>query len=198
VVPQAPGGGRARGGHRGELGAELGHRLDVTDATSGRPVCAPLFHEHTVRHAALTPDERTLLTITVDGTHRAWDAQTGEPLMAPHKCGERATAVRLREDDRGYFFQRENGEWLELPLPTRPGTLPDWFLDFAEARATKRLLPDGSTEAVRHQAQQEIVNRLPDSADPATTLARWLMTAPKERASWPGAISPNHQGDAAR
>ncbi len=167
--------------------AELGHRLDVTDATSGRPVCAPLFHEHTVRHAALTPDERTLLTITVDGTHRAWDAHTGEPLMAPHKCGERATAVRMHADGRSYAFQRENGEWLEFPLSTRPGVLPAWFLDFAESRATKRLLPDGSTEVVRHQAQQEIVSRLPESADPATTLARWLMTAPKERAPWPGA-----------
>ncbi|MDZ4401468.1 WD40 repeat domain-containing serine/threonine protein kinase [Prosthecobacter sp.] len=167
--------------------AELGHRLDVTDAASSRPVCAPLFHEHTVRHAALTPDERTLLTITVDGTHRAWDAQTGEPLMAPHKCGERATTVRMHADGSRYAFQRENGEWFELPLPTRPGVLPDWFLDFAEARATKRLLPDGSTEVVRHQAQQEIVSRLPPSNDPATTLARWLMTAPKERAPWPDA-----------
>jgi len=165
--------------------AELGHRLDVTDAASGRPVCAPLFHEHTIRHAALTPDERTLLTITVDGTHRAWDAQTGEPLMAPRKCGERATAVRMQPDGRSYVYQRENGEWLKLPLPARPGVLPAWFLDFAEARATKRLLPDGSTEGVRHQSQQEIIALLPESDDPITTLARWLMTAPGKRAPWP-------------
>ncbi|MEQ1751989.1 MAG: hypothetical protein ABL974_21385 [Prosthecobacter sp.] len=55
----------------------------------------------------------------------------------------------------------------------RLASLPEWFLDFAEARASKRLRADGSSETVPHERQ--IVDSLPDSSDPAATLARWLL-----------------------
>lgn len=166
--------------------SDFNNRLEIKDAITGRAVCAPLFHDNLVRHAALTPDQNVLLTITVDGTHRAWDAHTGEPLQPPFKCGERVSAVRVLPDGSGYVFASDDdGAWLELPLPVHPGVLPDWFLDFAEARATKRLMPDGSTESVPQEKQKEILSsRDADTSYPAA-LARWLLTSPEDRTPWP-------------
>ncbi len=72
----------------------------------------------------------------------------------------------------------------------RLDSLPGWFLDFAEARATKRLRADGSSETVPRERQRQIVDALPDSPDPATTLARWLLQKSDERAPWPQSSEP--------
>lgn len=63
------------------------NRLEIKDAATGHLVCAPLFHDNLVCHAALTPDQTMLLTITVEGTHRVWDAHSGEPLQPPSPAG---------------------------------------------------------------------------------------------------------------
>lgn len=166
------------------------NRLEIKDAATGHLVCAPLFHDNLVSHAALTPDQTMLLTITVEGTHRVWDAHSGEPLQPPLKCGERASTVRVLAHGTSYAYKSDDGEWLELPFPVKPGVLPAWFLDFAEARATKRLLPNGSTEWVRHEKQNEIVTAHANDTSYPAILARWLMAAPKERAPWPSPPAP--------
>lgn len=166
------------------------NRLEIKDAATGHLVCAPLFHDNLVCHAALTPDQTMLLTITVDGTHRVWDAHSGEPLQPPFKCGERASIVRVFAHGTSYAYKSEDGEWLELPFPVKPGVPPAWFLDFAEARATKRLLPNGSTEWVRHEKQNEIVTAHANDTGYPAILVRWLMAAPKERAPWPSSPAP--------
>lgn len=169
---------------------DLDRRVKVTEPATGQQVCGDLYHDTPLRHLALSSDQRTLLTITADGTHRAWDAATGVPLMPSFKRGERATHLRLQPDGRSYLYQRESGDWFELPLPVRLESLPGWFLDFAEARATKRLRADGSSETVPRERQRQIVDALPDSPDPATTLARWLLQKSDERASWPQFSEP--------
>jgi hypothetical protein len=69
-------------------------------------------------------------------------------------------------------------------------SLPGWFLDFAEARATKRLRADGSSENVPRERQRQIVDALSDSTDPAATLARWLLQKSDERPTWPQSSEP--------
>lgn len=173
-------------GARLTYASDLDRRVRITDTASGRQICGDLYHDAPVRHLALTPDGKCLITITTEGTHRVWDALTGEPLMPPFKRSERATRVQARADGRGYLYRRESGVWMELPLPVRPGGGPAWFIDFAEARAGRRLRADGTSEVVPRERQREIVDSL-NAADhsPLAQLARWLLKRADEREKWP-------------
>lgn len=197
TVPEAPAGLSASAGRPGgpdlELrgvqrtyASDLDRRVRITDTASGRQVCGDLYHDAPVRHLALTPDGRCLITITTEGTHRVWDALTGEPLMPPFKRSERATRVQSLADGRGYLYRRENGAWMQLPVPARPDEGPAWFIDFAEARAGRRLRADGTSEVIPRERQREIVDSL-NTADqgPLAQLARWLMKRADVREPWP-------------
>ncbi|TMQ25773.1 MAG: hypothetical protein E6J90_05360 [Deltaproteobacteria bacterium] len=55
----------------------------VWDATTGKPLGAPLTHQDIVWSAAFSPDGTRVLTASEDKTARVWDAATGTPLSAP-------------------------------------------------------------------------------------------------------------------
>lgn len=165
---------------------DFDRRVRVTEAGSGRQVGADLDHDAPVQHLALTPDGSMRITLTTDGTHRVWDALTGDPLMPPFRCGERATRVQPMPDGRSYLYRRDKGGWMQLPLPARISEAPAWFIDFAEARAARRLRPDGTTITIPRERQREIVVALPEAdQSPLAKLARWLMKKPLERGDWP-------------
>jgi WD40 repeat protein len=165
--------------------SDLDRRVRVTDTTSGQQIFGDLYHDTAVRHLMLTPDERTLITITTEGTHRSWDAITGQPLMPSFKHNERATQVRPSADGKTYLYRRESGAWMQLPVPPRIREAPAWFIDFAEARASKRLRADGASIPIRRERQRQIIDALPESVDLLTKLARWLMKRADEREAWP-------------
>lgn len=165
--------------------SDLDRRVRVTDSTSDQQICGDLYHDTPVRHLMLTPDESTLITLTAEGTHRAWDAITGQPLMPSFKHNERATRVQPAADGKSYLYRRESGSWMQLPVPPRIQEAPSWFIDFAEARASKRLRADGAATAIPRERQREIVDALPESDDPLSTLASWLMKRADEREAWP-------------
>ncbi len=163
----------------------LDRRVRVTETTSGLQICGDLYHDKAVRHLMLTPDERTLITITTEGTHRTWDVLTGLPLMPSFKHNERATRVQPSADGQTCLYRRENGAWMQLPVPQRIREATPWFIDFAEARAGKHLRADGASIPIRRERQRELVDALPESDDPLTKLARWLMKRADEREAWP-------------
>lgn len=166
--------------------SDMDRRVRVTETSSGRQICGDLHHDAPVRHLALTPDGDLLITVTADGTHRAWDALTGSPLMPPFRSGDRATRVQSQADGRTYLYRRDDGAWMQLPLPARLSEVPAWFIDFAEARAAHQLRPDGTTVAVRRERQQEIVAALPKTDESVfAKLARWLMKRASEWEGWP-------------
>jgi hypothetical protein len=70
-------------------------------------------------------------------------------------------------------------------VPPRIQEAPSWFIDFAEARASKRLRADGASTAIPRERQREIVEALPESDDPLSTLASWLVKRADEREAWP-------------
>ena len=59
-----------------------------------RPLGRPLTHQGAVNTVAYSPDGKTVLTASVDGTARVWDAATGQPIGPPltHQDGVYAVA----------------------------------------------------------------------------------------------------------
>ncbi|WP_170266581.1 WD40 repeat domain-containing serine/threonine protein kinase [Brevifollis gellanilyticus] len=196
-VPEAAGALTASAGQAGESELMLksaqrtftcdpDHQVHVTETVSGRQVCENLRHDAPVQHLALTPDGRSLITITTEGAHRVWDTLTGDPLTPTLKRNERATAVQPLAGGSGYLYRRENGTWMQLPLPARIPEAPAWFIDFAEARCSKRLHADGTATSIPREKQADIVKALPESEmSPLARLARWLRKRPAERSEWP-------------
>jgi len=173
-------------GERRTFASDLDRRVRVTDTANERHVCGDLYHDTPVRHLMLTPDGLTLITITAEGTHRAWDALTGDPLMPPFKRNERATRVQPMADGQSYLYRREGGTWMELPVPARISETPAWFIDFAEARTSKQLRADGTSQSVSRERQREIVAALPESdTSHLSKLAHWLLQRAEERSAWP-------------
>jgi WD40 repeat protein len=155
-------------------------RVRITKAGDDRLLVPELVHEEAVTHLLLSPDARTLITITIEGVHHAWDAATGDALMPPWKHGEKARAVRMSADGRVYHYERPGGGWFTLPLPLRNRPVADWFLDFAEKYGGRRLKPDGTSQVTRREFTA-ISGR-----DGSANLARWLLTLSHQRTLWPG------------
>jgi WD40 repeat protein len=62
--------------------SHFGHRIDLWDATSGKPVRAPAGHDAVIRHLAWSADGKTVTTVAPDREVRLWDAATGKQLGA--------------------------------------------------------------------------------------------------------------------
>ncbi len=155
-------------------------RVRITKAGEDILLVPELIHEEAVTHLLLSPDARTLITITLEGVHHAWDTATGDALMPPWKHGEKARAVRMSADGRVYHYERPSGGWFTLPLPRRDVSAAEWFLDFAEKTGGRRLQADGTSPLIRRDF-------FPITGeDPSARLARWLLTPSHQRSLWPG------------
>jgi eukaryotic-like serine/threonine-protein kinase len=58
-------------------------RVRLFEVATGRPVGPVLYHKNTVFSVAFSPDTRTLVTGSTDGTARLWSVPGGEPLAQP-------------------------------------------------------------------------------------------------------------------
>src|SRR5262249_16956295 len=163
----------------------------VSDATSGRPLGAPLCHDKDIRAVALSRDGSVALTGSDDGTARRGDGRTGTPHCGPLRHQGQVLAVALNaagtlaltgsEDRTARVWRVPGGEPVGDPLH-HPGQVlavafrPDgravltgcddgvarlWTLAAAEPTGTP--VPDGDLESLSHLAR---------SPDGRTTLMR--------------------------
>src|SRR5262249_23490619 len=64
------------------------YSVRVTDFESGQLLTEAMAHEATVTSIELSPDGKQVLTASLDGTARLWDAEDGKPLFTmPHRSG---------------------------------------------------------------------------------------------------------------
>jgi WD40 repeat protein/tetratricopeptide (TPR) repeat protein len=93
---------------------------------TGKPLGAPLRHEHRVLSAVLSPDGSTLLTGTTEGTARLWETATGrligEPI--PHQgkiytlafSPDGRTALTAGEEGVARLWQAATGKAIGHPM----------------------------------------------------------------------------------
>ena len=109
----------------------LNHAANIVDVATGE-VCAPLlFHDAAVKSAAFSPDGKSIVTASDDGSARVWEAGTGQSrgvrLKHPGKVcfavyapdGERI--ITGCEDDKLRVWDARSGGRLENPLIVRLG-----------------------------------------------------------------------------
>jgi len=70
----------------------------VWDATTARPVFAPIRHRGPVVAAAWSPDGKSIASASRDGTARIWGAQTGEPAGPWFRHGDEVLHVSWSSD----------------------------------------------------------------------------------------------------
>ena len=73
------------------------------------PLRAILEHQGEVHQAVFRPDGRAVLTGSVDGTARVWEATTGRPIGPPIRHGDQVLSVAFSPDGRLIFTGGSDG-----------------------------------------------------------------------------------------
>ncbi len=79
-----------------------GKQAWVHNAATGQPTADPLDHAATVLAGAFSPDGRTVLTGSYDGSAWLWDATTGRCLSGPFRHPDPVWAVAFRPDGKAF------------------------------------------------------------------------------------------------
>ena len=155
------------------------------NGVTGEPLGISIRLKTFVPGLALSPDGRRLVTLTDNSEIRVWDTTTGNCLTPGIRQGRNILQVGVSEDgSRIHFLTSEEG-WFSLPMPPEPTVLPQWFLELAEALASRRLNDEGKSETLEPATLDEALKSVPTTPTPADALATrwatWLLTRPDQR-----------------
>jgi WD40 repeat protein len=98
----------------------------VWDATTGKPVTAPLAHHGSVTAVAFSADRTRVVTASEDGTARVWDAETGRPVTAPLEHPDSVTSAAFSPDGTRVLTTSRDGRARVWTLGTDEGSAADW------------------------------------------------------------------------
>ncbi len=77
--------------------------------SASAPVAPPMTHKREVVIAAFSPDDRTVVTASEDGTARVWESITGRPLSQPMTHAARVNSVAFSPDGRSIVTASDDG-----------------------------------------------------------------------------------------
>ncbi|MCB1279239.1 hypothetical protein, partial [Prosthecobacter sp.] len=123
---------------------------------------------------------------------RVWNFRTGECLTpgirdTPRKSKEQEGVVvaRVSDDDSKVVFRISEHAFFSRPMPPKNTLLPEWFLQFAEALARRRITEDGRIDVLSPADFAAAVAAIPaepgQGEETAVRWARWLTTPPATR-----------------
>jgi WD40 repeat protein len=163
----------------------------IGDLLPGRERLVRLPHTNFVVHAEFSPDGRSVVTASFDGTARLWDPTTGRPSSEPlvhdgrvrsaHFSPDSTRVVTVGLNRKFRIWSVPKGEPRSEWLPT-PG-VTSW-VEFS--RDGRQLLLAGSTGAVLWQLDREPIQPVPIFTNHPVRIAH---LAPDGR-SWAAVVNP--------
>jgi WD40 repeat protein len=106
---------------------------------TGAAVSEAMKHDDQVWGAQFSPDGKRIVTASLDGTARVWDAATGWPLSERlHHLGKVFTALFSPDGER-VLTASSDGTARVWDVPAVPVPAPAWLPDLAEAMGGLRL-----------------------------------------------------------
>src|SRR5262249_17444120 len=115
--------------------------IRLFEVATGRPVGPVLVHKNTVYDADFSPDSRTLLTSSSDGTARLWAVPGGEPVARPLDLHR--TVHRVAFAPKGRSLATQDGELVRLWALPQEG-LPMFGVPLDPESSFAALSPDGA------------------------------------------------------
>jgi WD40 repeat protein/serine/threonine protein kinase len=82
--------------------AASGRQAWLYNATTGQPIAGPLDHPDGVLAGVISPDGRTALTGSFDGSARTWEVASGRRLAGPFRHAHPVWAVAFRPDGKAF------------------------------------------------------------------------------------------------
>jgi len=134
-------------------------------------------HRTKVTVADFSPDGTRVLTGSMDGLVRLWDASSGYPLSEPLHNGGRINAIEFSPDGRRFLSLADKGALRIWDIVTPPVPVPSWFCDLVEAVAGKHLTAARDAEAVGRDSLQPLRQRFAvvQDSDFYSRWARWFL-----------------------
>jgi hypothetical protein len=143
-----------------------GHRARLRYAANGNPAGPPLSHKDAVLAGAFSPDGKTVLTGSADGTAQLWDVATGKPVGPPWRHDGPVRAVAFRPDGRMAATagnDRTARLWeVAAPVEGEAERIRLWV----QVRTGRELDEHGSVRALDPDARQERARRLEGQGGP--------------------------------
>jgi WD40 repeat protein len=134
-------------------------------------------HRDRVTAAEFSPDGRKVLTGSLDGIVRLWDASTGFPLSEPFQNEGRINVVEFSPDGRSFLSFADKDALRIWSVVSPPVPVPSWFCDLVEAVGGKRLAASGETEPIGRDSLRPLRQRFAGARDTDfySRWARWFL-----------------------
>ena len=97
-----------------------------TNTATGKPLTSPLEHQASVMRAVFSPNGTCVVTASLDGTARVWDAATGKPLTSPLKHQGPVRVAAFSPDGTRVVTASKDKTARVWALRIDTGTFADW------------------------------------------------------------------------
>src|SRR5262249_28503375 len=135
--------------------------------------------------AEFSPDGKRIVTASLDGSARVWDANSGLPLTQPLKHGGPVRDAEFSPDGQRVITASDDGTAVIWDIGPPPAPVPGWLLSLAEMLSGQVLTTQGVPQQLNVDqtptAKQILaeLNKAPDA--PWARWGRWLLADPSTR-----------------
>lgn len=145
---------------------------------TGKPLAEPLLHKWVVISAQFSPDSRRVVTASLDGTARVWDAQTGRPLTEWLRHEDWVAYAEFSPNGTRVLTASSDGTARIWELASAVVPIPSWFPELAEGVVGQRLADQEVPEPVSPAQFLALKQQLAETSETNhyTAWAKWFLS----------------------
>jgi hypothetical protein len=144
-----------------------------------------MHHDDQVWDAEFSPDGGRVVTASLDGAARVWDAATGRPVSEPLRHGGKVFHARFSPDGQRVLTASADGTARVWEVPAAPTPAPPGLADLAEALGGLRLDAQRNFAFTGRTAVRNLEESPPAGADFYARFFRWFFADRDQRPASP-------------